>query len=135
MKISLIFFINMKELDTNLYSRQILTYGLDTMRTIIEMKILVIGLRGLGIEIAKNLILSGPKEVSISDKKICTINDLGSNFFISEDDINKKTLEDSCFKKLKELNPNVDNNIFTSLDNINLNCVLGTKKIKYIIVF
>ena len=97
----------MKELDTNLYSRQILTYGLDTMSTIIEMKILVIGLRGLGIEIAKNLILSGPKEVSISDKKICTINDLGSNFFISEDDINKKTLEDSCFKKLKELNPNV----------------------------
>ena len=33
-------------------------------------------------------------------------------------------------KKLKEINPNVDNNIFTSLDNINLNCVLGTKKDK-----
>ena len=33
-------------------------------------------------------------------------------------------------KKLKELNPNIDNNIFTALDNINLNCVLGTKKDK-----
>ena len=33
-------------------------------------------------------------------------------------------------KNLKITNPNIDNNIFTSLDNINLNCVLGTKKDK-----
>lgn len=31
-------------------------------------------------------------------------------------------------KKLKKINPNIDRNIFKSLDNINLNCVLGTKK-------
>lgn len=31
-------------------------------------------------------------------------------------------------KNLKKMNPNIDNNIFKSLDNINLNCVLGTKK-------
>ena len=30
--------------------------------------------------------------------------------------------------ELKKINPNIDNNIFKSLDNINLNCVLGTKK-------
>ena len=31
-------------------------------------------------------------------------------------------------KNLKKVNPNIDNNIFKSLDNINLDCVLGIKK-------
>ena len=31
-------------------------------------------------------------------------------------------------KKLKQVNKNIDRNIFKSLDNVNLNCVLGTKK-------
>ena len=33
-------------------------------------------------------------------------------------------------KKLKEINPNIDRNIFKSLDNINLNCILGYIKNK-----
>ena len=97
----------MDKIDKNLYSRQIFTYGLDTMKLIVNLKILIVGLRGLGIEIAKNLILAGPKEVSLSDKNKCKINDLGSNFYINEDDINKKTREDSCYEKLKSLNPYV----------------------------
>ena len=88
----------MKKFDKNLYSRQILTYGIDTMDKIINLKILIIGLRGLGIEIAKNIILTGTKEVSISDKNICQINDLGSNFYINENDINKKTCETEMMK-------------------------------------
>jgi ubiquitin-activating enzyme E1 len=32
------------------------------MDKIINLKILIIGLRGLGIEIAKNIILTGPKK-------------------------------------------------------------------------
>lgn len=31
-------------------------------------------------------------------------------------------------KNLKKINSNVDHNIFKSLDNVNLNCILGTKK-------
>ena len=31
-------------------------------------------------------------------------------------------------KNLRKLNPNIDYNIFKSLDNVNLNCVLGVKK-------
>ena len=83
-----------KNLDKDLYSRQILTYGLDAMNEILDYKILIIGLRGLGIEIAKNLILAGPKEIYISDKNICKVNDLGSNFFIDEKDVNNRTRED-----------------------------------------
>lgn len=48
--------LNMNKYDTNLYSRQIGTYGIDTMKKILNMKILILGLRGLGIEIAKNII-------------------------------------------------------------------------------
>ena len=31
-------------------------------------------------------------------------------------------------KKLRKVNKNVDHNIFKSMDNVNLNCILGTKK-------
>ena len=68
----------MEKIEENLYSRQIFTYGKETMDKIVNMRILIIGLKGLGIEIAKNIILAGPKEVSISDKNICKINDLQS---------------------------------------------------------
>ena len=86
-----------KKIDENLYSRQIFTYGKETMDKIVNLKILIIGLRGLGIETAKNIILAGPKEVSISDKSICKINDLGANFYLNETDVNKNTLEESLY--------------------------------------
>lgn len=31
---------------------------------------------------------------------------------------------------MKQVNPNVDQNIFKALDNVNLDCILGTKKDK-----
>ena len=33
----------------------------------------------------------------------------------------------NLIKELKKVNPNIDNNIFKALDNVNLNCVIGTK--------
>ena len=55
------------KIDTNLYSRQIGTFGLETMGKLIKMKVLIVGMRGLGVEIAKNLILAGPNAVTIYD--------------------------------------------------------------------
>jgi len=46
-----------------------------------------------------------------------------------KEDSKRKEIKE-IIRKLKEINPNVDNNIFTALGNINLNCVLGTKKDK-----
>ena len=100
------------KIDENLYSRQIYTYGKELMDKIVDLKILIMGLRGLGIEVAKNIILVGPKEVSISDKNLCQINDLGANFYLNEIDVNKNTREDSCINKLKNLNPYVNVNIY-----------------------
>ena len=47
------------------------------------------------------------------------------------DDGTSKRLEvKKLVKNMKKLNPNVDYNIFKSLDNVNLDCVLGTKRDK-----
>ncbi len=47
----------------------------------------------------------------------------------SVDESNSKRLEiKNLIRDMKKNNPNVDNNIFKSMDNINLNCILGTKK-------
>ena len=36
-----------KQIDTNLYSRQIGTFGMETMGKLIKMRVLVVGLRGV----------------------------------------------------------------------------------------
>jgi len=50
------------------------------------------------------------------------------NCSINDSSDSKRLEIKNLIKKLKETNPNVDYNIFKSLDNVNLNCVLGTKK-------
>ncbi len=46
---------------------------------------------------------------------------------IDEEKSKRKEIK-HLIKELKKVNPNVDNNIFTALNNVNLNCVIGTKK-------
>lgn len=46
-----------------------------------QMHVLIIGLRGLGVEVAKNLILAGPHSVSVYDEGIVAVEDLGTNFY------------------------------------------------------
>ena len=43
------------KVDDDLYSRSILTYGLETLKKLSTMKILIIGMRGLGVETEKIL--------------------------------------------------------------------------------
>lgn len=43
-------------------------------------------------------------------------------------DAGKRLEMKKLIKDLRHINPEIDNNIFKALDNINLNCVLGTKK-------
>ncbi len=68
-----------KEVDQNLYSRQLGVYGQAAMALLIQMKVVVVGLRSIGIEAAKNLVLAGPAEVLIYDPTPVTIEDLGYN--------------------------------------------------------
>ena len=95
-------------INTNLYSRQIGTYGLNTMVKLSRSNIYIYGQRGLGIEIAKNIILAGVKAVTIYDNKKAKINDLTANFYITEKDVEEgKRLDESSINNLSNLNPYV----------------------------
>ena len=98
------------ELNIDLYSRQLGIIDIDTMKKFRKMKFLIIGLRGLGIEILKNLILEGPHIVDIYDPNYINITDLNSNFFLSEDNINE-IRDEIIVEKIKDLNPNVESKI------------------------
>ena len=99
------------------YSRQIGTYGNETMKKLSELKVFIIGLKGLGIEVAKNIILSGPKRVSLYDKDIVALEHLGTNFYLTENDIGNKTLSEASLQKLKNLNPYTTVDILEELYN------------------
>jgi ubiquitin-activating enzyme E1 len=121
-----------KEIDTNLYSRQIGTFGMEMMGKLIKMNVMIQGLRGLGVETAKNLILAGPKSVDLYDPTLVTRDDLGSNFYCLEEHVGKISRAEACMVKLKELNPYVTVNIVSSNDHETLNkyhCVVITEQV------
>ena len=103
------------KIDTNLYSRQIGTFGLETMGKLVKMNVLIVGQRGLGVEIAKNLILAGPASVDLYDPTKVAIGDLSSNFYIKEEDVGKKTRAEATVGQLSELNQYVKVNVATKL--------------------
>ena len=106
-----------EELDTDLYSRQIGTFGLETMGKLIKMKILIVGMRGLGVEIAKNLCLAGPASVTIYDPTQVSIADRGSNFYISEADVGNTTRAEASVSQLMELNSYVTTSVLPEFTN------------------
>ena len=50
------------------------------------------------------------------------------NCMVNDDGTSKRLEMKKLIKELRKNNPNVDYNIFKSLDNVNLNCILGTTK-------
>lgn len=65
--------------------------------------VLIIGLGGLGVEVAKNVILAGLKSVTLHDATPVEIRHLGSQFYLSEGDVGKPRAE-ACRDSLQELN-------------------------------
>lgn len=66
---------------------------------------LIVGMNGLGVEIAKNVILAGLHRVVVFDPKPCTLHDLSSQFYITEADISGKLSRAAASTpRLKELN-------------------------------
>ena len=54
-----------------------------------QANVLVSGLKGLGVEVAKNVILGGVKSVTLHDAEDCAVADLSSQFFLAEADVGK----------------------------------------------
>ncbi|XP_014444002.1 ubiquitin-like modifier-activating enzyme 1 isoform X3 [Tupaia chinensis] len=100
------------EIDEGLYSRQLYVLGHEAMKCLQSSSVLVSGLRGLGVEIAKNIILGGVKAVTLHDEGTTQWSDLSSQFYLREEDIGKNRAEVSQ-PRLAELNSYVPVNIYT----------------------
>lgn len=61
----------------------------------------------LGIEVAKNLILAGPKLVAIHDPAIVREIDIGRNFYCRSEHVGKISRAEASLFELKNLNPSV----------------------------
>lgn len=84
----------------------LMTIGAETTAKLIKMRVIVAGLRGVGIETAKNLALQGAGAITLIDSAACTMQDTGSNFFIFEEDVTGGvTRSAACAPRLQELNP------------------------------
>ncbi|ARF11555.1 ubiquitin-activating enzyme E1 [Klosneuvirus KNV1] len=101
-------------IDEGLYSRQLYAVGFDAMKRMANSSILICGMNGLGVEIAKNVILQGFKKVSLYDSEKVTNLDLSTNYYASHEDIGKNRAQ-VCQSKLAELNNYVSVDIINSL--------------------
>ena len=66
------------------WSRYIGAMGIEAVAKQAESRVLLIGFGPLGVEIAKNLVLAGCKELLLFDTKVATMFDVsGGQFFMS----------------------------------------------------
>ncbi|XP_076101717.1 ubiquitin-like modifier-activating enzyme 6 isoform X1 [Mytilus galloprovincialis] len=102
------------EIDDSLYSRQRYVLGDHAMKKMASSSVLVYGMGGVGIEIAKNIVLAGVKALTVQDGNVSTIQDLGTQFFLREDDVKQqRNRAEASVNRLSELNPYVSMNILT----------------------
>jgi len=99
-------------IDEGLYSRQLFVLGKEAMEKMQKSNILISGMKGLGIEIAKNVILGGVKRVTIHDQGNVEMSDLSSQFYLTSEDVGKNRAE-ACFNKVSELNKYVNMHVKT----------------------
>jgi molybdopterin/thiamine biosynthesis adenylyltransferase len=85
------------------YSRQIGAYGLEAMSKLLNMRVLIAGLKGVGMETAKNLALAGPGAITLWDDAPAAMRDLGGNFFLNQEDVGKPRAA-AVAARLQELN-------------------------------
>ena len=96
------------EIDEALYSRQLYVLGHAAQRRLLSGRVLVSGLDGLGLEVCKNLTLSGIGTISIHDRKETDWRDLASNCYLTEEDaIGRNNRALAVRDKLRDLNSNV----------------------------
>mmetsp|Transcript_19411 Transcript_19411/g.28753 ORF Transcript_19411/g.28753 Transcript_19411/m.28753 type:complete len:1029 (+) Transcript_19411:1-3087(+) len=91
------------EVDESLYSRQLYVMGREAQKRMAKSDVLILGANGLGVEVAKNVILAGVKKVTLKDTNSCKWEDLSAQFYLTEKDIGKPRAK-SCIEKLAELN-------------------------------
>ncbi|KAI3434380.1 hypothetical protein D9Q98_002458 [Chlorella vulgaris] len=94
------------EIDEDLHSRQLAVYGKESMRRMATCNVLICGLGGLGVEVAKNVVLAGVKSITLHDRADTQLRDLGSQFYLTPADVGRNRAE-ACRDAIQELNPAV----------------------------
>ncbi|KAJ7998689.1 hypothetical protein DPEC_G00207480 [Dallia pectoralis] len=94
------------DIDEGFYSRQLYVLGHEAMRRMATADVLIAGMRGLGVEIAKNVILSGVKSVTVQDEGLAQWTDFSSQFFLQESNLGENRALSSQ-PQLSALNPHV----------------------------
>lgn len=112
--------LDKKELDK--FSRQNAALGAETTAKLIKMKVVVYGLRAIGIETAKNLALQGVGALTLIDSEVIVPKDIGQNFFFHKSDVGKIRSE-VTLPKLRDLNLTCVMNTLPSLAEIDLTAI------------
>ncbi|KAI0399936.1 hypothetical protein F4802DRAFT_587282 [Xylaria palmicola] len=89
-----------------LYDRQIRLWGMQAQQKIQAANILLISMKALANEIAKNLVLAGIGSLTIVDDQIVTEADLGAQFFLSQENVGQNRAE-AAAAQVQKLNPRV----------------------------
>jgi molybdopterin/thiamine biosynthesis adenylyltransferase len=72
-----------------LYDRQLRLWGIEAQNRMRKAHILLINVKALGNEIAKNLVLAGIGSLTVLDTDVVTEQDVATQFFVTEEDIGK----------------------------------------------
>ena len=72
-----------------LYDRQLRLWGIEAQNRMRKANVLLITIKALGNEIAKNLVLAGIGSLTVLDPDTVTEEDIESQFFATEDHIGK----------------------------------------------
>lgn len=120
--------IDSPTIDESLYSRQLYVLGKEAMLKMQNANVLVIGLKGLGVEIAKNVALAGVKSLSLYDPLPVELKDFSTQFFLTQLDVGKSTALATA-DKLKELNLYVPISVVDDISEATLGqfkCIVAT---------
>ncbi|KAH7887971.1 hypothetical protein F5I97DRAFT_1864541 [Phlebopus sp. FC_14] len=90
-------------IDEGLYSRQLYVLGHEAMKKMATSNVLIVGLQGLGAEIAKNVCLAGVKSVTLYDPDPVKLQDLSTQYFLREEDVGKPRAA-AMLPRVSELN-------------------------------
>lgn len=99
--------LDISEDEAALYDRQIRLWGLDAQKRLRAARLLVVGLKGLGAEVCKNVVLAGVKSLTLLDHANVTEEDGCSQFLLTGDDVGKNRAVCSL-PKVQQLNPMVE---------------------------
>uniref|UniRef100_A0A8C8AN19 SUMO1 activating enzyme subunit 1 n=1 Tax=Otus sunia TaxID=257818 RepID=A0A8C8AN19_9STRI len=89
------------------YDRQIRLWGLEAQKRLRASRVLLVGMKGLGAEVAKNLILAGVKGLTMLDHQQVSQEDTRAQFLIPGGSLGRNRAEASL-ERAQNLNPMVD---------------------------